>query len=127
MIQPVQPECSIISASGMWILAKVKYLCSKCDYLFECPRSVFDGAEVVQCSQCHAGVPKKLSVWPTANENSGGPPAWEFICQVCGACFETPVPRGPDEAEKIRCPACGNAGSKRYNALNIECYAHAHG
>jgi DNA-directed RNA polymerase subunit RPC12/RpoP len=104
-------------------MAKAKWLCTACENIFEGDTAL----ESLSCPKCQGIDVQKLNVLTSDAVDANGPPAWEFICQVCKSYFEAPVPRGPDEAKNIRCPGCKSRILRRYNAMTIECYVHSHG
>lgn len=44
---------------------------------------------------------------------------WEFKCQECKVTYETPVPSGPKEESRMRCPFCDSAKIKRINIIKL--------
>lgn len=45
---------------------------------------------------------------------------WEFICHLCKAHFDVPVPRGPTEEKQIKCPKCGSQNIERIDVHKFE-------
>ena len=44
---------------------------------------------------------------------------WEHECLACKITFETPVPRGPKEEGRMKCPLCDSAKIKRINIVKL--------
>jgi rRNA maturation endonuclease Nob1 len=44
---------------------------------------------------------------------------WELTCRRCKSDFEVPVPSGPTEEKKLRCPECGSHAFERRETILI--------
>ena len=83
-----------------------KYRCRKCGEIFiiaEVPQN-----PQLTCPRCQS------TDWEEHNSCSLeiGPPPWDYLCQQCGIRFQVTAPRGPDEANSIRCPVCQSQNIK---------------
>ncbi len=102
----------------------VKLLCQQCHALVELELPPADG---VKCT-CGNNNLVRLNLSPKNGDiDRTGPPPWEYVCQKCNTYFCVPVPRGPDEAQRITCPDCGGKDIERFHVCRLEDIEHAFG
>lgn len=107
-------------------MTSTKLLCNSCKKLLE-PEDLKRSKINWKCPVCGSEDIRELKVFSSGDENNGGPPPWDFVCEKCLVYFQFPVPRGPDEARQIVCPECKSKNITRHNACTLDSYEHACG